>query len=154
MLDPWYVTGLSEGEASFSVSFNYRERVTVKIETRPFFSLTLNKRDLDLLKKIREFFLCGGIRFSRSDNTYKYEVRSLEELLRRIIPHFERYPLQGGKKEDFERFKKICQMMKANLHLSPKYIVEIINLAFEMNPSGKRRYTKEDLLRVLGRVKV
>lgn len=153
MLDPWYVTGLSEGEGCFSVSFNLRERLKVKIETKPSFSISLDKGDLSLLKSIREYFDCGGIRFSRSDRVYKYEVRSLPELLERIIPHFEKYPLQGRKIKDFELFREICFMMKANLHLSAKYLRKIIDLAYEMNPSGKRRYTKEDLLRVLGRVK-
>jgi len=154
MLDPWYITGLSEGEGCFSVSFNLRKRLKVGIETRPSFSISLNKRDLELIKKIREYFQCGGIRFSRGDFTYKFEVRSIKDLVEKIIPHFERYPLQGSKAEDFEKFKKICKMVRANLHLSPRYLEEIIDLAYSMTPSGKRKYTKEDLLRVLGRVKV
>lgn len=149
VLDPWYVTGLVEGEGCFSVSFNIRRRLRVKVETRPSFSISLNRRDLHLLKKIRDFFSCGGIRFSRTDNTYKYEVRDIRSLTERIVPHFETYPLQGAKKDDFEKFRKICGMVKANLHLSPKILPEIIELAYSMNPSGKRRYKKEDLLRFL-----
>ncbi len=45
-------------------------------------------------------------------------------------------------------------MVKANLHLSPKHLPEIIELAYSMNPSGKRKYTKEHLLQVLGGEKV
>lgn len=149
VLDPWYVTGLVEGEGCFSVSFNIRRRLRVKVETRPSFSISLNRRDLHLLKKIRDFFGCGGIRFSRADNTYKYEVRDIRSLTDRVVPHFETYPLQGAKKEDFEKFRKICGMVKANLHLSPKFLPEIIELAYSMNLSGKRRYKKEDLLRFL-----
>jgi hypothetical protein len=59
------------------------------------------------------------------------------------------YPLQGSKAKSFEGFKRICELVKANLHLSPVYLKEIIEIAYEMNLSGKRRYTKEDLLRVL-----
>ena len=153
MLDPWYVTGLTEGEGSFCVSFNLRKRLKVGIETRPSYSLTLSRRDLDLIKKIHEFFGCGGVRYSRSDLCYKYEVRNVADLVEKIIPHFERYPLQGAKRRDFELFKQICRMVRANLHLSVRYLPEIIELAYQMNPSGKRKYTKEDLLRVLGRVK-
>jgi hypothetical protein len=149
MLDPWYVTGLTEGEGSFSVSFTLRDKLKVGIETRPSFSISLNRRDLELIKRIQKFFGCGGIRFSRSDNCYKFEVRSVGDLVRRIIPHFEKYPLQGSKAKSFKGFKKICEMLKANLHLSPVYLREIIEIAYEMNLSGKRRYNKEDLLRVL-----
>jgi len=153
MLDPWYVTGLSEGEGSFCVSFNFRKRLRVQIETRPSFSVTLNRRERELVKSLREYFGCGGIRYSRADRCYKFEVRNVADLVERVIPHFERYPLQGAKREDFELFKQICRMVRANLHLSVRYLPEIIDLAYRMNPSGKRRYTKEDLLRVLGRVK-
>ncbi len=153
-LDPWYITGLVEGEGCFSVSFNLRQKLKIGIETRPSFSISLGKRDLVLLKLIRNYFRCGGIRYSRADRTYKYEVRSVVDLVKKIVVHFERYPLCGAKKEDFERFAQICKMVHANLHLSRKYLPKIIELAYEMNPSGKRKYTKEKLLRVLGEVKV
>jgi len=153
-LDPWYITGLIEGEGCFSVSFNLREKLKIGIETRPSFSISLGKRDLFLLKLIRNYFRCGGIRYSRADRTYKYEVRSVIDLVKKIVVHFERYPLCGAKKEDFEKFAQICKMVHTNLHLSKKYLPKIIELAYEMNPSGKRKYTKEKLLRVLGEVKV
>ncbi len=149
MLNPWYITGLVEGEGCFSVSFNLRDRLKVRIETRPSFSLSLNRRDLNLLKQVHAYFGVGGIRFSKSDDTYKYEVRDIKALSERIIPHFEAYPLQGAKKEDFEKFKSICRMVRANLHLSRKHLPEIIELAYSINPSGRRKYTKEDLLRLL-----
>ena len=153
-LHPWYVTGLSEGEGCFSVSFNLRKRLKIGVETRPSFSISLGRRDLKLLKKIKEYFGCGGIRYSRADRTYKFEVRAVSDLVKKIIVHFERYPLQGAKKDDFESFSKICRMVHANQHLSKRYLPEIIELAYKMNPSGKRRYTEEELLRVLGKVKV
>ncbi len=154
MPDPWYITGLVEGEGCFCVSFNLRERLKVKIETRPSFSLSMNRRDLNLLKEVLSFFGCGGIRYSSSDRTYKYEVRNIKDLTEKIIPHFEKYPLRGSKVEDFEKFRRICKMVRANLHLSLKHLPEIIELAYSMNPSGKRRYAKEDLLQVLGGEKV
>ncbi len=153
-LDPWYITGLVEGEGCFSVSFNLRGRLKVGIETRPSFSVTLSKRDLSIVKALRGYFGCGGIRFSRSDGTYKFEVRSVSDLVKKVIPHFERYPLKGAKGEDFRKFVRVCDMVRRNLHLSRKYLPEIIDIAYSMNPSGKRKHTKENLLRVLGEVKV
>ena len=153
-LDPWYVTGLVEGEGCFSVSFSFRRRLRIGIETRPSFSVSLSKRDLPLVKALRGYFRCGGIRFSRSDRTYKFEVRSVPDLVKKIIPHFEKYPLKGSKRGDFEKFSRICRMVHQNLHLSRKYLPEIIEMAYSMNPSGRRKHTKEDLLRALGEVKV
>ncbi len=153
-LNSFYVSGLAEGEDSFSVSFNLRRKLNVGIETRPSFSITLNQRDVELVKALREFFGCGGMRFSRSDRTYKFEVRSINDLMGRIIPHFKNFPLQGSKRRDFELFENICEMVKANKHRNAFYLREIMEMAYRMNPSGKRRYRKEELLRVLGEVKV
>lgn len=153
-LNPFYVTGIIEGEGSFCVSFTMRERSTLGIETRPSFSITLSKRDIGLLKEIRIFFGCGGIRYSRSDRTYKYEVRSVKDIRKKIIPHFRRFPLIGEKAKDFEIFERICIMVSANLHLNKEYLKEIVELACTMNPSGRRKYKREDLLRVLCEVKV
>ena len=94
VLNPWYLTGFVEGEGCFSISFSLRKKLKVKIETRPSFSISLNKKDLELIKKIREYFDCGGIRYSKTDNTYKYEVRSVIDLWKKIIPHFEKFPLK------------------------------------------------------------
>ncbi len=152
-LHPWYVTGLVEGEGTFSVSFNRRPRLSVGIETRPSFSLSLSERDLDLLKALRAFFGCGAIRYSRSDRTYKYEVRSIADLARKILPHFERYPLAGAKGEDFRKFAEIVRLVHANHHLNPRYLRRIIEMAYTMNPSGQRRYAKDDLLRLLDEMK-
>lgn len=153
MLHPWYVTGLVEGEGCFCVSFNRRRRLKVGIETRPSFSISLSKRDLELVKKLREFFGCGGIRFCRSDRTYKFEVRAIDDLWHKVIPHFKRYPLAGQKRRDFELFAQICDLVHRNHHLNPNYLRQIIELAYSMNTSGKRRYSREELLRLLGEVK-
>ena len=149
-LDPWYVTGLVDGEGCFTVSFSLRPSLSTGIEVRPAFAVALNKRSLEVLKKLHKFFGCGAIRYSHSDHTYKWEVRSVPDIVRRVLPHFERYPLQTAKREDFERFAQICRWVYTNHHRNREYLKRIIELAYEMNPSGKRRYRKEELLRVLG----
>src|SRR5665809_25868 len=55
-LDPWYVTGLTEGEGCFCVSFAIRPKLRVGLEARPSFSLSLNERDRALLEDLRAFF--------------------------------------------------------------------------------------------------
>ena len=151
--NPWYITGLVEGEGSFSVSFTLRKKLNVGIETRPSFSITLNRRDLDLLKMIHQYFQCGAIRYSKSDRCYKYEVRSVADLVKSINPHFEKYSLKGTKAKDFEIFRELCLMIHQNLHLNSDYLEKIIESAYTMNPSGKRKHEKWKLLRVLGKVK-
>ncbi len=154
MLDPWYVSGLVEGEGCFHVSFSFRKKLKVGIETRPSFSISLNRRDLVLLQGVHQYFDCGAIRYSKSDRTYKYESRSVSDLVRKIIPHFEKYALHGSKQNDFVRFAEVCRSVYANQHLNGDYLRGIIVSAYEMNPSGKRKHDKRDLLRVIDKLKV
>jgi hypothetical protein len=76
----------------------------------------------------------------------KWETRRLEDILERIVPHFERYPLLSGKRYDFDRFASICQLMAGGAHLRHDGLVEIVELAQGMNPSGRRRYAAEAIL--------
>jgi LAGLIDADG endonuclease len=98
-LDPWFVTGLSEGEGCFCVSFSLRPKLRMGLEVRPSFALALNERDGRLLAALQTYFGCGSIRQSRSDRTLKFESRSTGELLGSIIPHFESFPSWGTRHE-------------------------------------------------------
>ncbi len=146
-----YITGFVDGEGTFSISFSRREKLRTKIEVRPSFSISQHKRNLKILQKIQRYFGVGAIRFSKRDQNYKYEVRSINDLIRVIIPHFEKFPLQTTKKKDFEIFKKICHLIHSKHHLNPDYLNQIIDLAYMMNESGKRRYSKKKLLKFMAR---
>ena len=141
-----YITGFADGEGSFLVSFSRRPTLRIGIEVRPSFSISQHERSKGILKKLQNFFGCGSMRFDSHDETYKYEVRSLDDLLVKIIPHFERYPLQTLKRIDFEKFKVICDLMKQEKHRTRNGLEEIMNVAYTMNNLGARRYRKEDLL--------
>ncbi|MEA3248956.1 MAG: LAGLIDADG family homing endonuclease [Patescibacteria group bacterium] len=149
-----YITGFVDGEGSFLVSFSKRERMNTGIEARPAFTVSQNMRSDKILSVLKDYFDCGSIRFNSSDQTFKYEVRSLNELTSRIIPHFIRYPLMSSKSEDFKKFSEICQLMERKKHLTRNGIREIIGLAYEMNNLGARRYAKDRLLRAVDEMKV
>jgi len=89
------------------------------------------------------------IRPDRSDRTLKWEVRSLPLLLARIVPHFRCYPLRSGKRRDFEPFAEICERMARGEHRRPTGLSEIVRLAGNMNPSGKRGYVPESIIQSL-----
>lgn len=149
-----YISGFADGEGCFSVSFNYRAKLKTKIEVRPSFAIGQNKRSLEILKKIQNYFDCGSIRFSNQDQCYKYEVRNISEIMRKIIPHFKKYPLQSSKKEDFGIFKTICEDISRSKHLNIEHLKNIIHLAYKMNGAGKRKYSEAELLSVLNKMKI
>ena len=155
--DAW-LTGFVDGEGCFSISFSLRSKMKHGFEIRPSFSCA-QRKDKDslnktVLNKIKNLFQAGFIRFSKKDQMWKYEVRQINDICEKIIPYFETNILRTAKKLDFEKFKKICLIIKSNHHLSVSGVKQIINLAFTMNVSGKRKYEKEFLLKLLDKVKI
>lgn len=149
-----YVTGFIDGEGSFLVSFSRRAKLTMGIEVRPSFSVSQHKRNEGILREIRNHFDCGAIRFDRHDQTYKYEVRSLDDLWGKVIPHFKRIPLRTSKQKDFNVFVEICSLMRTNQHRSREGLERILSLAYTMNNYGARNYTLQNLLQIVRKMKV
>lgn len=144
-----YLSGYADGEGSFCVSFSPRPKLKTRLEVRPSFSVSQNSDRREVLDIFHEYFQCGTIRRNPSDKTYKYEIRSLDALVKKIIPHFGRYPLLSSKQKDFEKFKLICGWMKEKKHTYRSTLADLINIACSMNSSGTRKYTKEYLLRLM-----
>ena len=81
-----YFAGFVDGEGCFTVSFSPRSKLLIGREVRPSFSVSQNADRSEVLLLMQEHFGCGSIRPDRSDKTLKYEVRSLDDLVERIIP--------------------------------------------------------------------
>ena len=162
MVKVGWILGFTDGEGCFSVSFNKRASLKVGIEVRPSFSVSQHAGGYTSEKgtstqqctnyKTLEIFLNyfgGGIRHRKGDATWKYETRDLQVLSDKVIPFFERYSLQTSKKKDFQLFAQICLLIRQSQHLNLVGLEKIIHLAYEMNGSGTRARTKEELLALI-----
>ena len=139
-----YISGFSDGEGCFCVSFSYRpQNIKVGWEVKPSFAVGQNYDRAETLVLMQSYFKCGFMRRDYADKTLKFEVRSIDDLLNYVIPHFQKYPLYSAKQKDFILFEKICRKIKNKEHLNPFGMKEIIVLAYQMNGSGKRKHSKE-----------
>lgn len=125
-LDPDYVSGFIDAEASFTTVVYYKNRWCVN----SVFKISLHKKDIELLNSIQAFFGVG--RVTGSDNA-DYRVERISDLADYIIPHLDKYPLISKKKADYELFKRIVFIMRNKLHLTDKGLQEIVNLKASMN---------------------
>ena len=105
--------------------------------------------DREVLHLIMEKWNCGSIRPDRSDQTIKFEVRNLGDLLSTVIPHFRANPLMSSKQNDFNKFAGVCELMSEVRHREIDGFEKIVRLSMEMNPSGKRKYFGSELLNSL-----
>jgi hypothetical protein len=144
-----YISGFIDGEGCFCVSFQPSLRHRFGWEVRPSFSVSQNSDRAILLYRLRELWQCGSIRPDRSDKTVKFEVRTVSDLLGRVLPHFDHFPLLGPKMEDVRRLKHVCELIVQQRHLTIEGLTEIVQCAVLMNPSGKRKYSAGEILNSL-----
>ena len=141
----YYLSGYTDGEGSFCISFSPRPKLLTSLEVRPSFSVSQNGDRKEVLYLFKEFLNCGSIRRNPTDRTYKYEVRSIKDLVKKVIPYFVKYPLLSSKKKDFEIFQKVCQMVHEGKHLRKETLKEIVEFSYKMNGFGARKYSKQQL---------
>jgi hypothetical protein len=144
-----YISGFVDGEGCFCVSFQPGDRHRFGWEVRPSFSVSQNAERAELLYVIQDKWGCGFIRPDRSDKTLKFEVRNVGNLVAQVLPHFRKFPLMSSKQADFERFARICELVSKGEHLELEGFEQIVRLAMEMNPSGKRKYSGSEILNSL-----
>jgi hypothetical protein len=70
----------------------------------------------------------------------------VRDLVAKVLPHFRASPLMSSKQADFKRFERICKLVSEDKHLELEGFEEIVQLAMEMNPSGKRKYFGSEIL--------
>ncbi len=160
LIEKGWIVGYVDGEGCFSLGFisqkekkeSARVRRGYRIGYQVFheFAVTQGEKSKHSLEILRDFFGIGKIyRNKRYDNhtehLYRYVVRKREDLIRVIIPFFEKYPLKTSKKEDFEKFASCLQMMARNEHLTIEGLVKIAKIVSTMN----RKKPRENLIRIL-----
>ncbi len=103
MLTPWYITGFCDGEAAFTYS---RAGGTFGI----YFGIKQTENNRQLVEEIQGYFgYVGNIYTQKAVAPSKnsgytkqaayYRVTRIEEL-KRIVEHFDQYPLQSKKKNE------------------------------------------------------
>ncbi len=92
-LDPWWVTGLADGEGSFTADLHVRSRSSYQC-------------------------VCGCIvrKGVRNGNPQlRFVINRVEDLLGRVVPHFRNHPLQTKKSRDFELWVQLIEFASCEL---------------------------------------
>ena len=137
-IDPYWVTGFTDGEGTFYVGINKNSTMPIGYQVLPEFRIVQHKRDLKVLYSLKNFFSVGTVRVNHDDR-YELRIRSIEHLNKIVIPHFEKYELVTQKKFNFIKFKKIINLINNQKHLTQEGLVEIIEIACQMNRKNKEK---------------
>lgn len=83
------------------------------------------------MKILQKLFGCGELLSKQSMISFK--VIKFSDIVNIIIPFFDKYPLQGSKRLDYDSFVKVMELMKDKLHLTPSGLEQIQMIKGEMN---------------------
>ena len=151
-----WITGFVDGEGCFSINFirqpdranrkGYRTGVQVAHE----FAVAQGARSVECLYMLMKFFGVGAVYLNRrydnhKEHMYRYCVRRRSDLIQTIIPFFNQYPLRTSKQGDFLKFEECLRFIETDSHLTPKGLIEIVEVAENMNHCRPRT----ELLRIL-----
>jgi len=126
-LTPWQVTGLVDGEGSFTCS---PSGSSVKLELK----VTQKEDSEKILHKLTDYFGCGSVVIdNKKTATKKFRVSSIKDILEIIIPHFELYPCLTSKFLNFKDWKLIAIKIHKKEHLTLKGLIEIKSIVGNMN---------------------
>jgi hypothetical protein len=155
-----WIIGFVDGEGCFSLGFvKQRDRQEKNRIRRGYrtgyqifyeFAVTQGESSLKSLEILKDFFGVGAlypnIRYdNHKENLYRYVVRKRADLLRVIIPFFEKYPLQTSKRKNFEMFAKGIKEVEKGNHLTTSGIIRIAQMCEKMN----HRKDKSELIKIL-----
>lgn len=139
-VNPWWIVGITDGEGNFSVEISKNEKAGTKTgySVTLSYNVTQHGRNRVILDRCLEFFGVGTVR----DNNKKtgmmiYRVRDRQQLKDVIFPHFDQYPLQGNKNQEYLDFKKAWDQMDRGEHLTLEGLAKLRIIKEGMNRGRK-----------------
>jgi hypothetical protein len=133
-----WMVGFVDGEGCFSCPIYRCGKMTLRWQVRPEFAVVQGASSRDVLEEMMRFFGCGRVyRNRRHDNhredLFRYCVQRYGDLRGVIVPFFREHPLRTSKRNNFEKFARIIELMACRRHLSSDGIIEIAEIAQTMN---------------------
>lgn len=136
-----FIRGEVDGDGSFNVSFRTnRRRVGVN------FTVIHELSSISVLNELVSFFKCGKV-YSLRSAAARYQVQTVDDILNKIYPIFKDITFNTNKNEHFNILIKVCKHIKTKGLKTDEDLKFIIDLAWEMNNSGKnRKFSKKEYL--------
>jgi hypothetical protein len=140
-----YLAGYVDGEGSFHVAVQRNPSTRNGWQLVPEFHVSQNPERASVLRLLQTHLGCGRIqanaRSGGRDRSLVYVVRRRVDLIRNVIPFFERHPILSEKRLEFETFAEIVRAMERGKHLRQEGFERLLALAIQMNGDGRYRRT-------------
>lgn len=138
-LDPYsldvkhWVAGFVTAEGCFYIKTSKSKTHKLGIGVALNFNVAQSIRDAYLLESLKQVFGCGSFYIAEKSGVGNFVVTNSSEIIDKIIPFFEEYPIMGAKGEDFRDFKEASVLLKSKAHLTKEGLEKIISIKSRMN---------------------
>lgn len=143
-----YLVGFTEGEGMFYIGIVPSRETKTGWQVIYFLKVSQNPKGKIILDYFLKRLDCGYLKANslkdQTDKSLAYVVRDLPSIKDKVIPFFEGKLVI--KKQAFEQFKRVIEIVSKKRHLTREGIKEILDIAYLMN-SQKRKVTKEQILK-------
>jgi hypothetical protein len=133
---PEWISGFTQADGSFTVSFEKREK-GILYRPNPIFSLSQTNVEWDMFVSLQKYLGIGSVYKNR--NGVVFVVKSIKDILTVVVPMFDSVPLRGGKLESYLKFRKVVLLMQDKKHLTIEGLLQIIDLTYFMNKETTMR---------------
>jgi hypothetical protein len=130
-LNPYYVTGFTDGEGCFFIGLYADYNCKMGYRVKASFQIGLHVKDLPLLEQIQSYFGVGKITKLGAESV-QFRATSLEDLII-IVKQFDAYPLLTRKQSDYLLFKEVINLMKEGKHLTLEGLNRIVSIKATLN---------------------
>ncbi len=131
VLHPWFVTGFTDAEGSFSVGISRNKEIKVGWVVKLSFQITLHQKDKCLLEQIKTYLGVGSI-YRQGKDIIQFQVSSKKDI-KVIIDHLDKYPLITQKLADYILFKQAFELVLRQEHVTPEGLQKIVAIKASMN---------------------
>lgn len=148
-ISPENISGFVVGEGCFYVESGKDPKYKLGHRIRAAFCIELREDDREILEAIQRTLGCGNI-YSLNFGRYKgyakkkwkphvkYRVSNQTDIIQKIIPFFNKYPLFGKKQKVFEVYSRIVEKIRNKEHLTANGLEETKLLVAELSSLNKK----------------
>lgn len=139
IINPNWLAGFTTGEGCFYVSVTESKTNKIGFKVNLWFKLSQHSRDRLLFDSIIKYLRCGIMSDDGRRSAVYLTVTKFTDLLEKIIPLFDKYPIEGTKRLDFIEFKNVAKIVNDKSHLTSEGIKKICEIKTRMN-TGRNNY--------------
>jgi hypothetical protein len=129
--DPHWLAGFTDADGCFFISIYDSPKSKLGLAIQLSYIITQHIRDKELLEGISTYLGCGKCSLRKEAGDFK--VVSVTDIIKKIIPFFTKYQLQGVKFLNFNDLCTAAEIMKVKRHLTEKGLNELKLIKSGMN---------------------